>query len=267
MGEAVALRGDLLTRVDVPALVLHGVAVGGLVGGDEVREVLFFQRVGLAEGGHVRAQVVEPDFLRIALVTGAAREEQDVRLDALRVKDAGRQAQDGVEVAFFHEVAADGLAVAVSEEHVVRQDDGGARLAVRLEAAVDVLEEVQLLVARHVGEVVAGGALAAFFRAEGRIREDDVVAFEALAEVREGVAEVDGALDAVQHGVHEREAVRIVDELAAGEGFLYLEIRHVLGEGLIVVGMIAHVLVGGNHEAEGAAGGVSKVSVFDTIER
>ena len=240
----------------MPALVADGVTVGGLVGGDEAREVFFFQRVRLAEGGHVRAQVVEGDFVRVPLVARAAREEEDVRLDALRVEDARGQAQDGVEVAFLHEVAADGLAVAVGEEDVVRQDDGGARLAVRLEAAVDVLEEVELLVARRVGEVVARGALAALFRAEGGICEDDVVAFQALAEVREGVAEVDLALDAVEHGVHEREAVGVVDEFAAGEGFFDLEVRFVDGEVVVVVRGVAHGLRGGDHEAERAAGGV-----------
>ena len=104
--EAVVLGGDLLARVAVPALVLDAVAVGGFIGGDEAGEVVLAQGVRLAEGRHVRAQVVEPDFVRVPLVARAARKEEDVRLDALRVEDAGRQAQDGVEVAFFHEVAA-----------------------------------------------------------------------------------------------------------------------------------------------------------------
>lgn len=90
--EAVVLGGDLLARVAVPALVLYGVAVGGFIGGDEAGEVVLAQGVRLAEGGHVRAQVVEPDFVRVPLVARTARKEEDVRLDALCVEDAGRQA-------------------------------------------------------------------------------------------------------------------------------------------------------------------------------
>ena len=179
----------------------------------------------LAEGWHVRAQVVEPDFFGVAMVRLAAREEEHVRLDALRVEDARRQAQDGVQVALLHEVAADGLTVAIGEKDIVGQDDGGARLAVMLEAAVDVLEEVELLVARRVGEVVARRALAALLRAERRIRQYDIIILEALAKVGQRVAEVDWAVDAVQHGVHEREAVRVMDELTAGKGFFRLKVR------------------------------------------
>ena len=186
--EAVVFGGDLFARVRVPALVLDAVAVGGLIGPDEAREVLALERVRLAEGRHVRAQVVEPDFFGIALVGRAAREEEHVRLNALRIEDARRQAQDGVQVALLHEVAADGLTVAVGEQDVVGQDDGGARFAVCLEAAVDVLKEVELLVARRVGEVVARRTLAALLRAERRIRQHDVVVLQALAEVRERVA-------------------------------------------------------------------------------
>lgn len=60
---------------------------------------------------------------------------------------------------------------------------GGAGMAVALQAAVDVLEKIELFVAGWVGEVVAGGALTAFFCAEGRIGEDEVVVMHLLAEV------------------------------------------------------------------------------------
>lgn len=58
-----------------------------------------------------------------------------------------------------------------------------------------------------------------------------------------------------------------VDELAAGEGFLDFEVGQFLGEVSIVVRHVPDVLRGGDHEAERAAGRVSKVSVFDTIKR
>ena len=113
--EAVVFGGDLFARKALPALVGDALAVVRLIRLDEVGEVLFAQRMRLAEGRHIRAQVVEPDFFGIAMVRLAAREEEHVRLDALRVEDARRQAQDGVQVALLHEVAADGLTVAVGE--------------------------------------------------------------------------------------------------------------------------------------------------------
>jgi len=262
--EAVPLRGNLLAGVGAPAFVVHGGAVRGSIGAHEPVKVSPRERMGLAKAGHVGAQVVEPDLLRAALVTAAAREEEHVRLDALRVENARGQAQDGVQAAFVHEVAADGGAVALGKEHVIREHDGGAGVAVRAQAAVDVLEEVELFVAGLVGEVVAGGALAALFRAKGRVREHDVVARELFAKVREGVAEVDRPLDAVQHGVHEGEAVRVVYELTAGEGLLRLEPRLLHAEVAVVVSLTAHVLVRRNHKAEGAAGWVYQDVIFDT---
>jgi hypothetical protein len=72
-------------------------------------------------------------------------EEQHVGLDALGVKDAGGQAQDGVQVALVHQVAADVGAHIAFKQHVVGQHHGGA--AAGLEAAVDVLQKGELLVA------------------------------------------------------------------------------------------------------------------------
>lgn len=164
--ERVVFCGDVCARENVPALVVHRRAIAGGVRRFKRRKVRFRQRVRLAEALHIRAEVVIPDLFCVVVVTAAAREEEDVRLDALRVENAGRQAQDRVEVAFLHEVAADGGAVALGEEHIVRQDDGGAGLSVRFEAAVDVLEEIQLLVARLIREVIARRALAALLRAD-----------------------------------------------------------------------------------------------------
>ena len=72
-----------------------------------------------------------------------------------------------MQIALVHQVTANLLAVAVGKEHIVRQHHGGTSLVVGFQAAVDVLEEVQLLVAGGEGEVVPGGALAALLGAEG----------------------------------------------------------------------------------------------------
>ena len=84
---------------------------------------------------------------------GFAVEEEDVGFDALGVEDAGGQAQEGVDVAFLEEFAADGFARAAFEEDVVGDDDGGA--PVDFEQGADVLDEVELFVAGGGPEVVA----------------------------------------------------------------------------------------------------------------
>ena len=48
-----------------------------------------FQRRGLAKTGHIGAQVVEPDFLGVALVAPATGEEQHIGFDALGIENAG----------------------------------------------------------------------------------------------------------------------------------------------------------------------------------
>jgi len=60
---------------------------------DEIREMLVREWSALAERRHVRAHVVDPDTLRVALVGLSAGEEEDVGLHALRVEDPGGQAQ------------------------------------------------------------------------------------------------------------------------------------------------------------------------------
>ena len=65
----------------------------------------------LAKARHIAAQIIDPDGLGAALllvgVAGAALlEEEHIGLDSLGVEDAGGQAQYGVQVALFHQVAA-----------------------------------------------------------------------------------------------------------------------------------------------------------------
>jgi hypothetical protein len=106
-----------------------------------------------------------------------------------------------VHVALVQQLLADGLARAALEQHVVGQHHGGA--AVLLEQRLDVLHEVELLVAGGGPEVVAldhvllgadfafgAGDHRAALLAEGRIRQHHV---EALAGVgRQRVGHHDG---------------------------------------------------------------------------
>ena len=158
-----------------------------MVAGDEVVEVGALEGVFLEREMQVGAQVVDPELPRPRLfLRGLAVEEEDVRLHALRVEDAGGQAQQGVDVGLLEQFAPDGFARAAFEEDVVRQHD--RRAAVLLEDGEDVLEEIELLVARARPEIVAVdderflGRLArlvddgdAALLAEGRIGQDDLV--------------------------------------------------------------------------------------------
>ena len=185
--------------------------------GFELGEVLARELRALAELRHVGAQVVDPDFLGVALVRFAAGEEQHIGLHALRIEDAGRQAQDGVQVALVHQVAADLLADIAFEQHVVGQHHGGATTG--LQAAIDVLQEAELLVAGGIGEIIAGGQAAAFLGAEGRIGQDQR-GFGQRLRLRGRACRRSGCrpIDAVQHQVHQRQAVRVLHVLHAVEG-------------------------------------------------
>ena len=140
---------------------LAPVAVARVVALDEVRQVLVAHRLLLERVVDVGAVVVVPDHLRSRVRAGfAVVEENHVSLDALGMEHAGRQAQYRVQVGVFRELPADGFARAALEQHVVRNDRGGASGG--LEHRADVLHEIELLVrgARPevltvVGEVVA----------------------------------------------------------------------------------------------------------------
>ena len=67
------------------------------------------------------------------------REEHDVGLDALCVEDAGRQSKDGVKVAVNHQEAAQFCPCAVTEQDIVRHDDGAA--ATGFQGTNDVFQE------------------------------------------------------------------------------------------------------------------------------
>lgn len=103
--EIVVTGGDGLAREPAPPAVfalllpLRAAIRIGAIGFLEILEVSDGQRAGLAESGHVSAHVVDPDGFRVRLVSLAALEEQYVGLDALRIENARRQAQDRVQVA------------------------------------------------------------------------------------------------------------------------------------------------------------------------
>ena len=241
----------------------------GLIDGFKVVEVFVGQRVSLKGEVLVGAEVVDPEICRPGCFAGFLTcKEEDVRLHALGVEDAGGQAQEGVDIAAFEEFAADGFAGAAFEEHVVGEND--SRRTADLELAHDVLEEVELFVAGGGPEfvalvflllgrnsaIVADDGVAAFF-AEGRVGEDHVEL--PAAGLGEGVGAVDGGVsvaggsDAVEVEVHRAEADHAGDDIGAAQG-LGAEVLHLRLAELVVLG---DVVVGGEEESAGAAGGIA----------
>ena len=69
---------------------------------------------------------------------------ESITVDEL--KDQARQAQNGMQIAEIHQFPAHAGTVTGSKQHIIRQYHGAASLAVRLQAAIDHLQKVQLLV-------------------------------------------------------------------------------------------------------------------------
>src|SRR5690349_15351575 len=99
--------------------------------------MLMCEESTFSELRHVRAKVVDPDLLRVALVLLAAGEKEHVGLDALRIEDASWQSENRVQVALVHQIGADLLARVALEKYVVGKDYCGT--AARLQSSIDML--------------------------------------------------------------------------------------------------------------------------------
>ena len=204
-------------------------------------------------------------YLFLSLGSPDTGEEQRIGLDALGVENTSGQTENSVQITLIHQVATDLLAVAVGKKHIVQQYYGGPSLIVGFQAAVDVLEEVQLLVAGGESEVIPGGTLAALLGAEGRIGKHQVKVVEGFTLIREGVGQQNLTVDVVEHGIHQRQPMGVVNQLTAGEGFFLLELGLIGIQIVKIIGMLFDILMGCNHKAKGAAGGV--VAQYETGSR
>ncbi len=243
-------------------------AVGGVVAGHELSQVVAAERVGLEGEILVGAQVVDPQvFGPGGFAGGFALEEQHVGFDALGVEDAGGQAQQGVHIALGQQFVSDGF----------------ARAAVLLEDGAHMLHEVELFVAGGGPEVFAHDVLVfaahtafvgdegdAGLFAEGRVGEHHVEVAAGVAGQAVGHADGGGfAADAVQVEVHHAQAGGVIHDLPAVQG-AGVEVRPLVAVERVVGG---HVLAHG-HPAPGeevhggavlhapAAGGQQAVNVL-----
>lgn len=151
--------------------------VAVLIALDKLVKMVFFQRVSFAEGGHIGAQVIEPNLTGVTFVLTATGEKQHIGFDALSIENAGGQTKNGMQVALLHQVAADTLTITVSEQDIVRQNNCRTSLARLIQTAVDVLQEIQLLIAGGECEVITGSPFTALLGSKGRIGQDNIIPF------------------------------------------------------------------------------------------
>ena len=200
---------------------------------------------------------------------GAIVEEDYIRLDALGVEYACRQPQYRVQVGIVQQLAADRLARAALEQHIVGHDNGGA--AGRSQHRADVLHEVQLLVRGRRPEILAVvrqvfGFLLAFLvgethralLAERRIGEDVIESERGRGDqrvCRRYYRFAGHVSDSVQEEIHQAEPARIRYDLVAVKGFVLQEALFVPVERAVF--RVGEEIVGGEKETAGAAGRVS----------
>ena len=179
----------------------------------------------------IRSEVVNPKCFRPRSRAGRlAIEEQDVRLNSLRVEDSSGQAKQRLNVGLLQQFPPNGLSGAAFKQHIVVHNDG--RAPINLQARFHVLQELELLVARGCPEVITDVsqrlfALIAFFIDHGnalllperRIRQHHFVGHSRL--FRQAVyAAIDRAVvaaDAVQVEVHHAQPSYTVHQFVTRE--------------------------------------------------
>jgi len=184
----------------------------------------------------VGPQVVDPHLLGPWGV-GARLfvKEQHVRLYSLRVEDAGRQPQQGVDVALGEELAADRFSGTAFEQDVIGDDNRGS--AVDLEQRTHMLHEVELFVGGRSPEVVPHDGerfslldtflidhADARLLAEWRIGQHEIeaspwIGAETVVDLYRRFDLAVRRADAVEHEVHRAQASDAFGDLDAAERF------------------------------------------------
>src|SRR6266511_6299034 len=117
-------------------------------------EVFALQWIGFQGEMFVGSEVVDPELLGPRRFTGRLLiEEEDVRFYALRIEQAGRQTQQGMDLALVQQLSANRLPCPALEKNIVRNHD--RRPAVLLQQRFDVLEKIEILVRGRRPKIIA----------------------------------------------------------------------------------------------------------------
>lgn len=201
----------------------------------------------------VGSGIVDPG----AVSRSAFGEDNDVSLGALGVwtERAPRTAKYRMDVAVLHEDLKH-LTGLVGEQHVVRDDNRSSTS--RPKDGENVLNEVQLLVARLNDEVLALGRLVGTPRSEGRIRKHDIESLRTRRLINR-IPEPDMGLDLMKVEIHERQPTWPRDEFLAEEG-----VRSDASRGISVeraASLLHEPVVGGDQKAASSARRVTNLEV------
>src|SRR5690606_8178270 len=137
-----------------------------------------------------------------------------IGFNTLGIEDSRRQAKYGMQVTLVHQVSPDTLTITVFEQHVVRKDHGGTCTTFVMQRTVYVLQEIKLLVAGEIREVITARPLTAFLRTKRRICQHAVITLHLLAFLTERIRQEDAAFQPVQLRIHQRKPVSILHEFA-----------------------------------------------------
>jgi len=199
------------------------------VAGDEIVQMFPPQGLGLQREMHIGAEVIDPQLVGPRRLAGRLGvEKQHIRLDALGVKNARGQAQQGVDVVILQQLEPDGLARPTLEQHVIRDDNRAA--AIHLQQRGHMLEKIELLVlGRHPEAITLIGMILLFevallvddgkaaFLAEGRIgqHQAEFLAGVLGQAIDADLNRADIGIDAMQQQIHDGQAPGGRDQLHA----------------------------------------------------
>ena len=132
----------------IHSLVIDGIftGVGSVLSFLPIIVTLFFFLSLMEDSGYIaRVAFVMDKLLRKIGLSGRSIVPMLIGFGC--TENASGQAENGMQIAFIHQVAANFFSITIGKEHIVRQHYSGPGFAVGLQAAVDMLEEVQLFVA------------------------------------------------------------------------------------------------------------------------
>ena len=148
------------------------------------------------------AHIINPHITGIALISSSPVKEEYIGLYARSIENARRKAQNGMEIAFIHQVTANLFACAIGKEDIIRHDDGGTGHPFSVEGIVNDFQEIELLIGCGIGKVVTGGPFAALFRTKRRISQDDVKVLHPFSRCRKAIALFQTSVHIMQVFIH-----------------------------------------------------------------
>src|SRR5262245_2121305 len=122
------------------------------------------------------------------------------------------------------------------------------------------LQEGELLIAGNVREIIACGPSTTAFGAEWRVGQDDIGFEQPDAHGGERIAQEQVAFDAVQHGVHQQQSVRVRYQLDTDKRLLALELLYLRGQVEEVIGALFDITI--SHDQETARAGCGVLDNF-----